>query len=80
MLDKQLFRQQMERLAALYSNWKVEIEEKEVMKIWYNEFKDYDDEKFKRKIQKYIDNNQYPPTVAGIKNKDNNRSDNITVI
>ena len=76
MLDKELFKEQMERLAVLYPNWKIDITDSEVMKIWYNEFKDYEDKIFKQKVQDYIDQETYPPTAAGIKNTDGPADDN----
>lgn len=67
MLDKELFKKQMERLAALYDRWQVEIENPDVMKIWYGEFKDYEDDFFVDMVDEYVLENQYNPTVAGIK-------------
>ena len=79
MLDKELFKEQMERLAVLYPNWKIDITDSEVMKIWYAEFKNYEDEIFEEKVQDYIDQETYPPTVAGIKNTDG-PDDGVTVV
>lgn len=67
MLDKDLFKRQMERLAVLYPNWNINITDSEVMKIWYNQFKDYDSKYFVKMVDKYISESKYPPTVAGLK-------------
>lgn len=72
MLDKELFKEQMERLNILYPNWRIDITDSRTMKVWYQEFKNYDDELFKIEVDRYINEQSYPPTVAGIKNSKSN--------
>ena len=70
MLDKDVFREQMERLNVLFPNWKVDITDSKVMKTWYNEFKGLSEKKFVNKVDKFIQNSSYPPTVATILDQD----------
>lgn len=79
MLDKELFKKQMERLAVLYPNWKIDITDSEVMKIWHEEFEDMAEEEFVNKVDSYISESKYPPTVAGIK-KVGEISNNLSVV
>ena len=69
MLDKDTFRGQMERLNVLFDKWRVDITDPETMKIWYSEFKGLSDEEFVRKVDKFVADSPYPPTVAGIMNE-----------
>ena len=79
MLTKKVFKKQMQKLVNLYPNWKINISDKEVMQDWYEQFKNYEDEVFEERVQDYIDNQNYPPTVAGIKNT-NGPDDGVTVV
>lgn len=78
MLTKKVFQNQLEILVKTYPNWKLNVSDGETVKVWYNQFKNYDDEDFKRMVQDYIDNEKFPPTVAGIKEKDGD--DGVTVV
>ena len=69
MLSKKTFKQQIKRLSILYPNWRVDISDKDTMKVWYNEFKEMNDEQFEVAIEEYINNEVYTPTIAGIKNQ-----------
>lgn len=67
MLDKKVFNEKMQDLVDFYPNWKLDVENKTVMKKWYRKFKNYSDKGFKEAIDNYIENEEYSPTVAGIK-------------
>ena len=68
MLDKEVFRKEMERINVLFPNWKVDITDKKSMEIWYSELKELSDKQFVENVDQYIKNNSYPPTVADILN------------
>lgn len=70
MLDKELFREKIAELNVLYPNWKVDITDKKTVLIWYEQFKNCTDAQFEEMVQQYIDNNKFPPTIAGIKEYD----------
>ena len=70
MLDKDVFREQMERLNVLFPNWKVDITDPKTMKLWHDEFKGLSEEVFVGKVDKFVADSSYPPTVAGIMNED----------
>jgi len=80
MLDKEVFKQQMEKLDRLYPRWGVDIEDSKTMKVWYEQFKDMSDKEFKNKVDDYIKNNQYNPTVAGILDKENEPNRNMKFV
>ena len=80
MLDKEVFKQQMEKLDRLYPRWGVDIEDSKTMKVWYEQFKDMSDKEFKEKVDDYIKNNQYNPTVAGILDKENEPNRNMKFV
>ena len=70
MVSKEVFKRQMQRLKNLFPNWKANLSDREVIKDWYNEFKDLPEEEFVRKVDKFVADSSYPPTVAGIMNED----------
>ena len=76
MLDKDVFREQMERLTDLFDSWRVDITSKRVMTNWYNEFKHLDDKDFVSKVDNFIKNSSYKPTVAAILDYKNNKIEN----
>ena len=80
MLDKEVFKQQMEKLDRLYPRWGADIEDSKTMKVWYEQFKDMSDKEFKNKVDDYIKNNQYTPTVAGILDKENEPNRNMKFV
>jgi len=80
MLDKEVFKQQMEKLDRLYPRWGADIEDSKTMKVWYEQFKDMSDKEFKNKVDDYIKNNQYNPTVAGILDKENEPNRNMKFV
>ena len=70
MLDKETFKKQLQKLVNLYPQWKLDIADKEIVSDWYKQFEDYKNEEFIEAVQKYINNEKYFPTIAGIKGKD----------
>ena len=72
MLSKKTFKQQIKRLSILYPNWRIDISDSATMKFWYEEFKNYSDEVFEMQVNNYINEQTYPPTVAGIKKNKGN--------
>ena len=77
MLDKEVFKSKIKELSLAFRNWKFDITDKELISFWYKQFKNYGNEEFKNLIQKYIDNESYSPTIAGIKNN-SNEPDKVT--
>ena len=70
MVSKEVFRRQMQRLKNLFPNWKADLSDKQVVKDWYNEFKELSEKRFVNKVDKFVADSSYPPTVAGIMNED----------
>ena len=81
MLDKEVFKRQMQRLKNIFPEWKARLGDKQVIKDWYNEFKDLSEERFIKKVDSFIKKSNYKPTVAGIleQNKKKERFDNYTI-
>lgn len=67
MLDKKVFKEKMQDLVDFYPSWKLDITEKAIVKKWYKKFEKYDNENFKEAVDKYIENEEFAPTIAGIK-------------
>lgn len=66
MLNKNTFREQMDRLLYLYPIWKIEYTNSKAVKTWYDCFKHIDDMQFTKMVDKYIYTQTWNPTVAGI--------------
>ncbi|MFW6028722.1 MAG: hypothetical protein ACOCRO_00565 [Halanaerobiales bacterium] len=66
-MDKHLFKKKMQDLADFYPNWRLDITSPQVMKKWYKKFKEEDPQLFSHAVDEYIENESYPPNVAGIK-------------
>src|SRR5690625_6732940 len=67
MLDKELFKEKMEKLLTFFPNWNVDLSDRVVAGMWYSQFGHMSDEKFSKAVEDYIENEQFNPTVAGIK-------------
>lgn len=67
MLDKELFKEKMEKLLTFFPNWNVDLSDRVAAGMWYNQFSHMSDEKFSKAVEDYIENEQFNPTVAGIK-------------
>lgn len=68
MLDKNFFKEQMLRMSVLFPNWNVNLTDRNTLKYWYQEFEDLSNKDLKTKIDIFVSNSQYNPTVAAIKN------------
>lgn len=66
-LSKEVFKQKLQELIFCYPNWSMDIENKEAVMAWYRRFKNYNEEDFKKGVDRYIDQKKYPPTVAELK-------------
>lgn len=66
MLSKDTFFEGMDKLLAVYPNWKIKHDDPEVMKIWYENFKHMDDERFLYMINAYVGYEERFPTIAGL--------------
>ncbi len=70
MLDKDLFKQKINELLVSFPNWKIKYDDPFTMKLWYSKFEDMEDEHFYYMIDKYIENETFNPTIAGLKSWD----------
>lgn len=70
MLDKDVFIENMEKLLVLYPAWNAKLDDENVARTWYEQFKHMDDERFVYMVNKYIENEKFPPTVKGLLEND----------
>ena len=77
MLDKEVFKRQMQRLKNIFPEWKARLGDKQVIKDWYNEFEDLSEERFVKKVDSFIESSSYRPTVAGILEQNKKKEDVI---
>ena len=70
MLDKKTFISGLNILLATYPNWNFDIENKYVIKTWYDKFKHMDNERFLYMVNAYVDYDASYPTIAGLKRCD----------
>lgn len=75
MLNKNAFKEQMQRLSYVYPTWKIDLENSKAIQAWYNEFRNCDESRFIAGIGYYIRKNEYQPTIAGLINAINKRTD-----
>jgi|SRR5690625_4645738 len=67
MLDKEVFKENMNKLMYLFKNWNFDPSDPNEARAWYEMFKHFDNSRFECMVEKYIDNEKFPPTVAGLK-------------
>ena len=60
-LSKKVFASMMETLNAFYVNFKVDLDNQLVVKLWYQTFENIGDEIFKQLVESYCKSNIYPP-------------------
>lgn len=65
-----MFFNKMDQLVVSYPNWKLEVESEKVMKFWYSKFESMENNHFEYMVDKYIENEIYNPTIAGLKKWD----------
>lgn len=70
MLDKKTFINGLNKLIVAYPNWNLDVDNAQVLKIWFDFFKHMDNKRFDHMINEYIDNQRFNPTVAGLKECD----------
>jgi predicted RNA-binding protein len=66
MLDKKVFKEGFERLLIIYPTWGLNASDSNVIRTWYEEFKDLSNERFTNMVSNYIKKEKYNPTVAGL--------------
>lgn len=77
MLDHKSFLQGINYLKASYINWQFDLNNDLQLSIWFKKFSQFETDEFKRLIEKYTDENKYPPNsphdiLALIKSKNIN--------
>jgi len=70
MLDKEVFFKNMDNLLMAFPNWKLDVRDVETMKFWYTVFRSFDNARFAYMVDQYINNEQYNPTIGGLKQHD----------
>ena len=68
MLSKEVFGEMMEEINKSYPDWRGDIQSKEFMAHWYDRFKEFEDEEFKKRVIEYADEVEYRPNIARLKN------------
>lgn len=80
MLNKEVFFQNMDNLLMAFPNWKLNVEDVKVMRFWYNAFRNFDNARFGYMVDQYIDNENYNPTIGGLKKYDTFPRKSVTQI
>lgn len=70
MLDKEVFFKKMDELLMAYPNWNIQYDDPKVMKFWYSKFKHMENRHFELMIDRYIENENFNPTIGGLKSWD----------
>ena len=66
MLDKKVFSEGLNELKAVFPNWNVDLGDTFVLRVWYKSFKHMDDANYKSMVSKYMKEQKFAPTVAGL--------------
>ena len=66
MLDKKVFSAGLNELKAVFPNWNVDLGDAFVLRVWYKSFKHMDDANYKSMVSKYMKEQKFAPTVAGL--------------
>ena len=53
-----------------FPSWKIKNDDPETMRFWYNKFDHMDEDAFVKMVDEYIENENFNPTVAGLKKWD----------
>lgn len=80
MLDKETFFASMDKLVMAFPNWKLDVESTSVMQFWYTKFRDTDNERFSHMVDNYIENENFSPTIKGLKDHDTLPRKSITQV
>ena len=65
-LDKQIFKEGIGKLAHVYPSWEFDYKNKESMATMYSFFKEMDADRFEEMIQNHILKERYNPTIASL--------------
>lgn len=60
-MNKTAFAEAIEYLNAYYVNFKIDLSNSVVLRVWYDVFKDFDDNAFKMLVMGYAKDNVFPP-------------------
>ena len=66
MLDKKVFSAGLNELKAVFPNWNVDLGDPFVLGVWYKSFNHMDDANYKSMVSKYMKEQKFAPTVAGL--------------
>jgi hypothetical protein len=80
MLDKEVFKEQFEKILILYPNWRIDFNDAKTAKVWYEQFKHMDDVRFTQMISSYIQNEKFNPTVKGLLENDTAPQKSLTQV
>ena len=72
MLDKKVFKEQIEKLIIVFPNWGIDASNSQAMKTWYGFFQEVKNEDFRSGIDQYIKKERFNPSVAGLMESINN--------
>ena len=67
MLEKETFKNGIQELVYAFIDWKIDVKNQEIMKIWYRNLNDYSEDIFLKGVQKYIKTQRYNPTIASLR-------------
>lgn len=70
MLDKQVFKEGMEKLMYLFSSWNFDPRDSKQRNVWYGQFRHMDNKRFEHMIDSYIKNEKFNPTIKTLLDND----------
>ena len=79
-LSKDLFVEQMNILLVAFPSWNFDANNPLSLKVWYDKFKNFDEERFIHMIDSYVNDAEFNPTIAGLKKHDTLPRKSITQI
>lgn len=66
MLDKEVFKEEFNKLLAIFPMWKVNHLDSYTMKTWYHFFKNLENGEFSNMVNEYCRRERANPTVKGL--------------
>lgn len=68
MLEKTVFKEEMQKLVIFYPNWGFRLDDKETMSTWYNMMKvlNVTNESLTKAVIKHIESIKFNPTIASL--------------
>ena len=79
-ISKDLFVDHMNILLVAFPSWNFDSKNPLALKVWYDKFKHFDEERFTRMIDSYVSDAKFNPTIAGLKEHDTLPRKSITQI